>query len=70
MTPHFFGAVVVDQPERVVGGIVTHEVIDGQQRLTTAQLLIAAAARTCETARTGGLRSQARSGAGQRRSWS
>jgi hypothetical protein len=50
MTPHFFGAVVIDEPEKVEGGVVAHEVIDGQQRLTTAQLLIAAAARTCEAA--------------------
>jgi len=50
MTPHFFGAVVIDQPERALGGIVAHEVIDGQQRLTTAQLLIAAAVRACEMA--------------------
>lgn len=49
MTPHFFGAVVIDQPEKDSGGVVAHEVIDGQQRLTTAQLLIAAAARTCES---------------------
>lgn len=49
MTPHFFGAVVIDEPERVEGGVVAHEVIDGQQRLTTAQLLVAAAARTCES---------------------
>ncbi len=48
MTPHFFGAVVIDQPEKVGGGVVAHEVIDGQQRLTTAQLLIAAAARICQ----------------------
>lgn len=50
MTPHFFGAVVIDEPEKVSGGVVAHEVIDGQQRLTTAQLLIAAAARACESA--------------------
>ncbi|HEY2354890.1 MAG TPA: DUF262 domain-containing protein [Gaiellaceae bacterium] len=50
MTPHFFGAVVIDQPEKVSGGVVAHEVIDGQQRLTTAQLFIAAAARACEDA--------------------
>jgi len=50
MTPHFFGAVV-DEPEKVEGVVVAHDVIDGQQRLTTAQLLIAAAARTCESAR-------------------
>jgi len=49
MTPHFFGAVVIEEPEKVAGGVVAHEVIDGQQRLTTAQLLIAAAARTCDS---------------------
>lgn len=49
MAPHFFGAVVIDEPE-TDGGVVTHEVIDGQQRLTTIQLLIAAAARECATA--------------------
>jgi uncharacterized protein with ParB-like and HNH nuclease domain len=37
MTPHFFGAVVIDEPEKVEGGVVAHEIIDGQQRLTTAQ---------------------------------
>lgn len=49
MTPHFFGAVVIDEPEKISGGVVAHEVIDGQQRLTTAQILIAAAARTCDS---------------------
>lgn len=48
MTPHFFGAVVIGEPERGPAGIMLHEVVDGQQRLTTAQLLIAAAARACE----------------------
>ncbi|WP_196249409.1 DUF262 domain-containing protein [Rhodococcoides fascians] len=47
MTPHFFGAVVVDKPVRE-GKIHTHEVIDGQQRLTTAQLFLVAATRVCE----------------------
>lgn len=48
MTPHFFGAVVIGEPEKGPAGIMLHEVVDGQQRLTTAQLLIAAAARACE----------------------
>jgi hypothetical protein len=48
MTPHFFGAVVVDGPSKVAGGITSHEVIDGQQRLTTAELLIAASTRALE----------------------
>ena len=50
MAPHFFGAVVVDQPHRSPDGVTLYEVIDGQQRLTTAQLLIAASADTCKAA--------------------
>lgn len=50
MTPHFFGAVVIDEPEKADGGVIAHEVIDGQQRLTSAQLLIAAATRACSAA--------------------
>lgn len=49
MASHFFGAVVIDEPE-TEGGVVAHEVIDGQQRLTTIQLLVAAAARECAAA--------------------
>jgi uncharacterized protein with ParB-like and HNH nuclease domain len=48
MTPHFFGAVVIDQPVKE-GEITTQEVIDGQQRLTTTLLLLAAATRMCES---------------------
>ncbi|MBC7596337.1 MAG: DUF262 domain-containing protein [Kineosporiaceae bacterium] len=47
MTPHFFGAVVIDGPVKE-GQITTHEVIDGQQRLTTTLLFLAAATRLCE----------------------
>lgn len=47
MTSHFFGAVVVDGPVKD-GQITTHEVIDGQQRLTTTLLFLAAATRLCE----------------------
>ena len=47
MTPHFFGAVVIDQPIKE-GEVTTQEVIDGQQRLTTTLLFLAAATRMCE----------------------
>lgn len=46
MTPHFFGAIVVDRAVKV-GQVTTHEVIDGQQRLTTSILLLAAATELC-----------------------
>lgn len=41
---HFLGAVVLDQEETAPGEAIRRLVIDGQQRLTTLQLLIAAAA--------------------------
>lgn len=41
--PHFLGAVVLEQTLNQVGMIGGRSVIDGQQRLTTLQLLIAAA---------------------------
>lgn len=41
--PHFLGAVVLEQSLHQVGMIGARTVIDGQQRLTTLQLLIAAA---------------------------
>jgi hypothetical protein len=47
-TDHFFGAVVLDKPDKSFGGIPHQEVIDGQQRFTTAQLIIAAAQRLAE----------------------
>ena len=40
-TPHFLGAVVVDQ-EVKAGGPTIRGLIDGQQRLTTLQLVVAA----------------------------
>lgn len=47
-TDHFFGAVVLGKLDRSFGGIPHQEVIDGQQRFTTAQLLVAAAHRLAE----------------------
>lgn len=40
--PHFLGAVVLEAKNTAHGGLEVREVIDGQQRLTTLQLLIAA----------------------------
>jgi uncharacterized protein with ParB-like and HNH nuclease domain len=48
--PHFMGAVVFEQMSIIIGMVNQWQIIDGQQRLTTLQLLIAAArdaARTC-----------------------
>lgn len=41
---HFLGAIVLDQEQTVPGQIPRFTVIDGQQRLTTLQLLVAASA--------------------------
>ncbi len=41
---HFLGAIVLEQEQTVPGQIPRFTVIDGQQRLTTLQLLVAAAA--------------------------
>lgn len=43
---HFLGAIVIEQEENPPGSPQRFLVIDGQQRLTTLQLLLAAAART------------------------
>lgn len=40
--PHFLGAIVLEQKRGVLGSLEVREVIDGQQRLTTLQILIAA----------------------------
>lgn len=53
-TDHFFGAVVLDKATKPFGGISHQEVIDGQQRFTTAQLIIAAAQRLAEKHEFGG----------------
>ena len=41
--PHFLGAIVLDQQRIPAGFIATRHVVDGQQRLTTLQLLLDAA---------------------------
>ena len=37
---HFLGAIVIQQVPTTLGGLPTWNVIDGQQRLTTIQLLL------------------------------
>jgi Protein of unknown function DUF262/Protein of unknown function (DUF1524) len=46
--PHFLGAIVVEQRQGVVGFIAVWHVVDGQQRLTTLQLLLDAAQEVVE----------------------
>lgn len=45
--PHFLGAIVVDQLPTPLGRIEQREIIDGQQRLTTLQILLVAARDFC-----------------------
>jgi hypothetical protein len=40
--PHFLGAIVIQQRRSVNDQLLAHDVIDGQQRLTTLQILLAA----------------------------
>jgi uncharacterized protein with ParB-like and HNH nuclease domain len=37
---HFLGAVVFETKPPIAGDVTRHEVIDGQQRMTTLQLLL------------------------------
>lgn len=39
-SPHFLGAVVFQQPQNATGSLQERTIIDGQQRLTTLQLLL------------------------------
>ena len=45
--PHFLGAVVLDQIKTRTGDIDARQVIDGQQRMTTFQIALAAACDVC-----------------------
>jgi hypothetical protein len=55
---HFLGAVVLQVQDRSVGSVPARNVIDGQQRLTTLQLLMDAAAAVFEEAGQDNLASQ------------
>ena len=46
--PHFMGAVVLDQLNTATGTLDLRQIIDGQQRLTTLQIVIEAAADVCD----------------------
>src|SRR5258706_961822 len=48
VAPHCLGAIVVEQAPTLVGPIQVYHVIDGQQRLTTLQLLLDAAGRVTQ----------------------
>ena len=55
-TPHFLGAIVLEpQARRGLRGVETYHIIDGQQRLTTLQYLLAAIAMAAREADQGGL---------------
>src|SRR5271169_6829423 len=47
--PHFLGAVVLDQIRKPTGHLECRLLIDGQQRLTKIQIVLAAFADLCET---------------------
>src|SRR6185312_6141016 len=42
VAPHFLGAVVLQQQPQSIGNLPVRTIIDGQQRLTTVQLLLSA----------------------------
>src|SRR5438128_9845030 len=44
---HFLGAIVLDQLDTSTGKVHARQIIDGQQRLTTLQLALAAARDLC-----------------------
>lgn len=46
--PHFMGAVVLDQLNTATGTLDLRQIIDGQQRLTTLQIVVEAACDVCE----------------------
>lgn len=45
--PHFLGTIVLDQIPTLLGRVHARQIIDGQQRLTTLQLALAAARDVC-----------------------
>ncbi len=59
INPHFFGAIVTLQLPRRVGAISSYEIIDGQQRLTTFQIILCAICNVCYSAKLGDLADKA-----------
>jgi len=51
--PHFLGAVVLEQLRTAAGSVQTRQVIDGQQRFTTLQILLLAARDHAQTRKAG-----------------
>jgi uncharacterized protein with ParB-like and HNH nuclease domain len=51
--PHFLGAIVLDQLPHPTGHLEARQVVDGQQRLTTLQILLEAFADICQKASAG-----------------
>jgi uncharacterized protein with ParB-like and HNH nuclease domain len=47
--PHFMGAVVLEQLNTATGTLDLRQIIDGQQRFTTLQIVIEAACDVCDT---------------------
>ena len=47
--PHFVGAIVIRQLHRRVGAVPAYDIIDGQQRLTTFQIILCAIADVCNS---------------------
>src|SRR5208282_1463809 len=45
---HFLGAMVLDQKQTPTGHVVVRQIIDGQQRLTTLQIFLAAYRDFCQ----------------------
>lgn len=48
--PHFLGTIVLDQLRNPTGTITSRQIIDGQQRLTTLQIALAALRNICQAA--------------------
>src|SRR3954449_8434708 len=55
---HFLGAIVLDQKQTPTGHVVIRQIIDGQQRLTTLQIFLAAYRDFCHERKAGPLASE------------